>query len=51
MPCSLPSPDCLTPPKGASMCTDEDELTDITPVSTARQFAALDRYQRAHTDP
>src|SRR5215475_5302400 len=35
-PSSLPSPDCLNPPNGVQYRTDECELTDRLPVSTAR---------------
>src|SRR5215467_10533184 len=35
-PSSRPSPDCLNPPNGVQYRTDECELTDRLPVSTAR---------------
>lgn len=35
-PSSLPSPDCLNPPKGVQYRTEECELTDRLPLSQAR---------------
>src|SRR4051812_24783121 len=50
-PSSRPSPDCLNPPNGVEYRTEECELTDRLPDSTARATRSARPTSRVQIDP
>ena len=51
MPSSRPKPDCLKPPNGVWTRTELFELTDSTPVSSARATRSARAPSRVQIDP
>ena len=50
-PCARPTPDILYPPNGASVWTLELQLTESTPVRTARAIRIARPMSRVQIDP
>src|SRR5580692_7406662 len=50
-PSSRPRPDCLNPPNGVQYLTEECELTDRLPVSTARATRIARPASRVQIEP